>query len=375
MLIQHPMFWCAVMLIAGTAWGVYLPLPYYLPLLAVVVISSTLLHRFGHWHDVLTFLTWLLIGCSRASISYGEGEAPQWQQTVSQKAKTVQSSLTTRLSKSGVSSHTLALTQALVVGKKDELSQETHQAYRQVGASHLLALSGMHLGIIYSLLYFFLVRWVRHSRWRWYFLPLILFSLWGYTLVAGMPVSLVRAALMLSVITITTLMQYRTDPLHPLALSAIIILLVEPAQVFSISFQLSYAAVLFLLLLWAPVNELFPQQNWVIKLFVVSCIATLGTMPLTLYYFHQLPLLGPLLSLILIPLTTLIIWMTLATILLPVAPFGWTLNLMVSLQEKILTYAGNIPHTTITDIYPDKLGITLIYAAMLVAIVRLRTRN
>lgn len=375
MLIQHPMFWCAVMLIAGTAWGVYLPLPYYLPLLAVVVISSTLLRRFGHWHDVLTLLTWLLIGCSRASISYGEGEAPQWQQTVFQKAKTVQSSLTTRLSKSGVSSHTLALTQALVVGKKDELSQETHQAYRQVGASHLLALSGMHLGIIYSLLYFFLVRWVRHSRWRWYFLPLILFSLWGYTLVAGMPVSLVRAALMLSVITITTLMQYRTDPLHPLALSAIIILLVEPAQVFSISFQLSYAAVLFLLLLWAPVNELFPQQNWVIKLFVVSCIATLGTMPLTLYYFHQLPLLGPLLSLILIPLTTLIIWMTLATILLPVAPFGWTLNLMVSLQEKILTYAGNIPHTTITDIYPDKLGITLIYAAMLVAIVRLRTRN
>ena len=375
MLIQHPMFWCAVMLIAGTAWGVYLPLPYYLPLLAVVVISSTLLHRFGHWHDVLTFLTWLLIGCSRASISYGEGEAPQWQQTVSQKAKTVQSSLTTRLSKSGVSSHTLALTQALVVGKKDELSQETHQAYRQVGASHLLALSGMHLGIIYSLLYFFLVRWVRHSRWRWYFLPLILFSLWGYTLVAGMPVSLVRAALMLSVITITTLMQYRTDPLHPLALSAIIILLVEPAQVFSISFQLSYAAVLFLLLLWAPVNELFPKQNWVIKLFAVSCIATLGTMPLTLYYFHQLPLLGPLLSLILIPLTTLIIWMTLATILLPVTPFGWTLNLMVSLQEKILTYAGNIPHTTITDIYPDKLGITLIYAAMLVAIVRLRTRN
>ena len=375
MLIQHPMFWCAVMLIAGTAWGVYLPLPYYLPLLAVVVISSTLLRRFGHWHDVLTLLTWLLIGCSRASISYGEGEAPQWQQTVFQKAKTVQSSLTTRLSKSGVSSHTLALTQALVVGKKDELSQETHQAYRQVGASHLLALSGMHLGIIYSLLYFFLVRWVRHSRWRWYFLPLILFSLWGYTLVAGMPVSLVRAALMLSVITITTLMQYRTDPLHPLALSAIIILLVEPAQVFSISFQLSYAAVLFLLLLWAPVNDLFPQQNWVIKLFVVSCIATLGTMPLTLYYFHQLPLLGPLLSLILIPLTTLIIWMTLATILLPVAPFGWTLNLMVSLQEKILTYAGNIPHTTITDIYPDKLGITLIYAAMLVAIVRLRTRN
>ena len=324
---------------------------------------------------MLTLLTWLLIGCSRASISYGEGEAPQWQQTVFQKAKTVQSSLTTRLSKSGVSSHTLALTQALVVGKKDELSQETHQAYRQVGASHLLALSGMHLGIIYSLLYFLLVRWVRHSRWRWYFLPLILFSLWGYTLVAGMPVSLVRAALMLSVITITTLMQYRTDPLHPLALSAIIILLVEPAQVFSISFQLSYAAVLFLLLLWAPVNELFPQQNWVIKLFVVSCIATLGTMPLTLYYFHQLPLLGPLLSLILIPLTTLIIWMTLATILLPVAPFGWTLNLMVSLQEKILTYAGNIPHTTITDIYPDKLGITLIYAAMLVAIVRLRTRN
>lgn len=363
------------MLMAGTALGLYYPLPYYLPLLVVTVVVSTLLRRYGHWHDVLTLFVWLLIGCSRASISYGEDDAPRWQQTISSKAKAAQSSMIRRLSKSGVSDRTLALTQALVVGKKDDLSRETQQAYRQVGASHLLALSGMHLGILYSLLYFCLVRWVRHSRWRWYFLPLILFSLWGYALVAGMPVSLVRAALMLSVITITTLMQYRTDPLHPLALSAIIILFVEPLQLFSISFQLSYAAVLFLLLMWGPVNDLFPQQNWASRLFIVSCIATLGTMPLTLYYFHQLPLLGPLLSLILIPLTTVIIWLTLATILLPVSAFGWVLNNIVILQEKILNYAGSIPYTTLTDIYPDEISIMLLYAAMLVAIVRLRTRN
>lgn len=375
MLIQHPMFWCAAMLMAGTALGLYYPLPYYLPLLAVTVVVSTLLRRYGHWHDVLTLFVWLLIGCSRASISYGEDDAPRWQQTISSKAKAVQSSMIRRFSKSGGSDRTLALTQALVVGKKDDLSRETQQAYRQVGASHLLALSGMHLGILYSLLYFCLVRWVRHSRWRWYFLPLILFSLWGYALVAGMPVSLVRAALMLSVITITTLMQYRTDPLHPLALSAIIILFVEPLQLFSISFQLSYAAVLFLLLMWGPVNDLFPRQNWASRLFTVSCIATLGTMPLTLYYFHQLPLLGPLLSLILIPLTTVIIWLTLATILLPVSAFGWVLNNIVILQEKILNYAGSIPYTTLTDIYPDEISIMLLYAAMLVAIVRLRTRN
>lgn len=375
MIVQHPMLWCAVFLMAGIAVGLNFPLPYYLPMLVAGVIACTLTRKTRYWHDVLTLLVWLLLGCSRASIVSINETKPAWQQTVEQKARQVQSSLIARLEMSGVSPHTLALCSALAVGERSGMERETRQAYNRIGAGHLLALSGMHLGILYSFMYLIFIRWVRHSKWRWHALPLMLLCLWGYALVAGMPVSLVRAALMLSVLTVLSLMQYRTDPLHPLALSAIIILLISPTDLYSISFQLSFAAVFFLLALWEPLTDLLPETNWAIKILITSCIASFGTMPLVTYYFHQLPLLSPLLSLILIPLTTIIIYLTLAAMLLPVAPLGWLLNATVLLQQKIIDFAGSIPFATLTDIYPSTLMVALMYGATVIAVVRLRTRG
>jgi competence protein ComEC len=278
-----------------------------------------------------------------------------------------------RLERSGVSHKTLALTSALTVGKKEGLEYETKQAYRKVGAAHLLALSGTHLGIIYGFIYLIFVRWVRHNHWRWHALPIILLCLWGYALVAGMPVSLVRAALMLSVFTVISLMQYDTDHLHPLALSAIIILMIAPTDLFSVSFQLSFVAVFFILVLWGPLRDMFQGIPWTVKLFGTSCVASFGIMPLITYYFHHLPLLGPFLSVILIPLTTVIIYLTLAAMLLPVAPLGWMLNTIVSFQEKVLDFSGSIPYSILTDLYPSKTVVALMYGAMLIAIIRLRT--
>ena len=177
---------------------------------------------------------------------------------------------------------------------------------------------------------------------------------------------------MLSVFTIVSLMQYDTDPLHPLALSAIIILLIAPEELLSVSFQLSFAAVFFLLTLWEPICAMFPKIAWPIRLFAVSCVASLGTMPLSCYYFHQMPLIGPLLSVVLIPLTTLIIYLAIAAMAVPVAPLGWLLNNAEALQQRIIELAGCIPGATLTDLYPSKTLIALIYGAMVVAIVRLR---
>ena len=375
MIVQHPMLWCAAFLAAGIAMGLNFPLPYYLPMLVAGVIACTLTRKTRHWHDVLTLFVWLLLGCSRASIVSVNESKPAWQQTIEQKAKGVQTSLIARLERSGVSPRTLALCSALVVGERSGLQRETRQAYNQVGAGHLLALSGMHLGILYSFLYLVFIRWIRHSKWRWHSLPFVLLTLWGYALVAGMPVSLVRAALMLSVLTILSLMQYNTDHLHPLALSAIIILLICPTDLFSVSFQLSFAAVFFLLALWEPLTDLLPETNWAVKILLSSCIAGFGTMLLVMYYFHRLPLLSPLLSLILIPMTTFIIYLTLSAMLLPVAPLGWLLNATVSLQQRIIDFAGSIPFATLTDVYPSALLVALMYGAMLVAVVRLRTRE
>lgn len=374
MIIQHPMLWCAVALMAGIAVGLNFPSTLCLPLLVAVFVACYLTRKTRHLHDVLALLVWGLLGCSRASIGEGRWIIGDGKVKIENRVASVQSALTARLEKSGVSPRTLALCSALVVGRKDGLKRETRQAYNRAGAGHLLALSGMHLGIIYGLMYLVFIRLVRFSKWRWHALPLVLLALWGYTLVAGMPVSLVRAALMLSLMTAFSLMEYDTDPLHPLALAAIIVLLISPRALLSVSFQLSFTAVFFILALWRPLSDKFRGANWAVRLLMVSCIASFGTMPLVAYYFHQVSLVGPLFSLILIPLTTVIIYLTIAAMVLPVAPLGALLNHAEAIQNKVVGLAGSIPGGVLTDVYPSKLSLVLVYGVMLVAIVRFRSR-
>ena len=374
MILQHPMLWCAVALMAGIAVGLNFPSTLCLPLLVAVFVACYLTRKTRHLHDVLALLVWGLLGCSRASIGEGRWIIGDGKVKIENRVASVQSALTARLEKSGVSPRTLALCSALVVGRKDGLKRETRQAYNRAGAGHLLALSGMHLGIIYGLMYLVFIRLVRFSKWRWHALPLVLLALWGYTLVAGMPVSLVRAALMLSLMTAFSLMEYDTDPLHPLALAAIIVLLISPRALLSVSFQLSFTAVFFILALWRPLSDKFQGANWAVRLLMVSCIASFGTMPLVAYYFHQVSLVGPLFSLILIPLTTVIIYLTIAAMVLPVAPLGTLLNHAEAIQNKVVALAGSIPGGVLTDVYPSKLSLVLVYGVMLVAIVRFRSR-
>jgi len=374
MIIQHPMLWCAVALMAGIAVGLNFPSTLCLPLLVAVFVACYLTRKTRHLHDVLALLVWGLLGCSRASIGEGRWIIGDGKVKIENRVASVQSALTARLERSGVSSRTLALCSALVVGRKDGLKRETRQAYNRAGAGHLLALSGMHLGIIYGLMYLVFIRLVRFSKWRWHALPLVLLALWGYTLVAGMPVSLVRAALMLSLMTAFSLMEYDTDPLHPLALAAIIVLMISPRALLSVSFQLSFTAVFFILALWRPLSDKFQGANWAVRLLMVSCIASFGTMPLVAYYFHQVSLVGPLFSLILIPLTTVIIYLTIAAMVLPVAPLGALLNHAEAIQNKVVALAGSIPGGVLTDVYPSKLSLVLVYGVMLVAIVRFRSR-
>lgn len=374
MIIQHPMLWCAVALMAGIAVGLNFPSTLCLPLLVAVFAACYLTRKTRHLHDVLTLLVWGLLGCSRASIEEGRGKIEEGRLKIENGVVSVQSALTARLERSGVSPRTLALCSALVVGRKDGLKRETRQAYNRAGAGHLLALSGMHLGIIYGLMYLVFIRLVRFSKWRWHALPLVLLALWGYTLVAGMPVSLVRAALMLSLMTAFSLMEYDTDPLHPLALAAIIVLLISPRALLSVSFQLSFTAVFFILALWRPLSDKFRGANWAVRLLTVSCIASFGTMPLVAYHFHQVSLIGPLFSLILIPLTTVIIYLTIAAMVLPVAPLGALLNCAEAIQNKVVGLADSIPGGVLTDVYPGKLSVALVYGVMLVAIVRFRSR-
>ncbi len=152
-----------------------------------------------------------------------------------------------------------------------------------------------------------------------------------------------------------------------------IILLVSPRQLGEIGFQLSFVAVFFLNSVWSFLSEKYTKSRWVVKMLASSTIAQIGTMPLVIYYFHRISLLAPLLNIILIPLTSATIYLTLLTLCMPYAVLGWTLDTLVGMQERLIGWANQIYWATATGVYPSLLYICLLYAVFLLLTVLLRT--
>ena len=285
-----------------------------------------------------------------------------------------------RLASAGLEGDELATVGALMLGYKEALRKELRQHFQVSGAAHVLAVSGLHTGILYGVIVWLLTlggrfRPMHENRIGRRTLSLVIIAaMWGYAWLTGMTPSVVRAVVMVTLFEIGRMAYRQAFSLNTIAAAAFLILAARPTDLWSVSFQLSFAAMLFILALWRPVSEMVPKLHWTIQLLAVSCVATLGTMPLIAYYFHRIALLGPLLSLVLIPMTTLIVYLTIATMILPIMPLGWLLNGVVALQERILDFAGSIPGSMLTDIYPSIPVVAMMYGAMLVAIIRLRTR-
>jgi len=369
MSIRQPIIWATLLYIIGILLGNFFSSILFLYISVALLATGTMLRKKTHIADALLFAFWITLGMARIAM-----DNPQHNNTcyeaVYQKAQEQNQKLRERLQNTGLDNETLSISSALLLGQKSELSKETRKDYAQVGASHLLALSGMHLGILYGLLYLLFIRRIRFSEWKWFWLPPILLTIWGYAFIAGMPVSLVRASIMFSLATIATLAQADTPPLHILALSALIILLFIPKALFQIGFQLSFIAVFFILALYIPIRERLGLRNKVANLLVLSAVAQLGTAPLSIYYFHSLPLLGALVSIILIPLTTIIIYLGLLVLLIPLGCTTWLLSTAISIQEWIVRMAGSLPYTTITDLYPTWWQVLLVYMLLLCIIAK-----
>lgn len=369
MSIRQPIIWATLLYIIGILLGNLFSSIIFLYISIALLATGTIVRKKAHIADALLFSFWLTLGMTRAAM-----DNPQHNNTcyeaVYRKAQEQNHKLKERLQNTGLDSEELSVSSALLLGQKSELSRETRKGYAQVGASHLLALSGMHLGIIYGLMYLLFIRRIRFSEWKWFWLPPILLTIWGYAFIAGMPVSLVRASIMFSLATIATLAQADTPPLHILSLSALIILLFTPSALYQIGFQLSFIAVFFIMTLYMPVRERLGLRNKIVNLLVLSAIAQLGTAPLSIYYFHSLPLLGAFVSIVLIPLTTIIIYLGLLVLLVPLGCTTWLLGTAISIQDRIVRLAGSLPYTTITDLYPTWWQVLLVYMLLLCIIAK-----
>ena len=283
---------------------------------------------------------------------------------------------TGRKNSGGERGESYAVVAAMALGDKSALSQELREVYSVTGASHVLALSGLHLGIIYMLLTLLFggSRFFTFSPFHFLtFLPSHLFTLtsvWSFVFLVGMPVSVVRSATMLTAYALLSLGHRDKMSVNTLAFTALLVLIVSPLSLFDIGFQMSYLSV-FAILLMVPLSErLFPVGylmthrviRWLWGMVAVSCAAQIGVAPLVAYYFGRLPVYFLLTNFIVIPAATLILWLSPLVFLFP--SLAYLLLYIVSILNTLLSTIASIPGASIDGLHPTKLQTTMTYVVI-----------
>lgn len=231
-----------------------------------------------------------------------------------------------RLADAGLSGDELATTGALTLGYKDDIDPEVRRHFQVSGAAHVLAVSGLHTGILYGLVLWLLTLGGRfkplyENRFgRCAISGVVIAVMWGYAWLTGMTPSVVRAVTMVTIFEVGRMVYRQAFSLNTIAAAAVLILAVRPTDLWSVSFQLSFAATTAIVSLTPtlPLKEgRWPQiLKYIVGILVVSLAAQIGTLPITMYYFGQISCYFLLTNLIVLPIATVLVPCGLATIVL-----------------------------------------------------------
>lgn len=288
---------------------------------------------------------------------------PTWQQ-VRLRFLCYRHQLLERYRTMGIDREAYAVVAAMTLGDKSAMTTELKDVYAVSGASHVLALSGLHLGIIYLLLSLMVVG----RRFRVVTQVIAVLAIWAFALLVGLPSSVVRAAVMITVYGLLSLTGRNRMSLNALALAAILILVVSPDSLFDVGFQLSFAAMLAILTIQPLFERLVsrewlmghPVWRWLWGLTTVSVAAQIGTAPLVAYYFGRFSTYFLLTNFIVIPMTTVILYLALTALLLPMT--GIALLTVVGWLNNALTFiAGRLPYPSIEGLHPSVLQTAMVY--------------
>ncbi|HEX2846689.1 MAG TPA: ComEC/Rec2 family competence protein [Chitinophagaceae bacterium] len=229
------------------------------------------------------------------------------------------------------------LAEALLIGYKDELDKALVQSYTNTGVVHIIAISGLHLGLIYWLLVK-LLRPMQRSRYLKWLRPLfIITGLWLFALLAGAQPSVLRSALMFTCIVAGESLSRKSNVYNSLAVSAFLLLCYNPYWLWDAGFQLSYAAIIGIVAFMKPLYRLFTIRNKLLdriwQLNAVTLSAQVLTIPICIFHFHQFPVYFLLANFIAVPLSSLIL---LAEILICCTGFIPSLVLLVGKATAFL---------------------------------------
>lgn len=293
-------------------------------------------------------------------------------------SKGLQLRLVDRLHHTGLTPSQQGIAEALLLGWRDDLDPATVRQFRDAGITHLLCVSGLHVGIVAWLAGLLLLplgmrRWARTLRGT-----VQVGVVWLFVCITGMAPSTLRAGVMFTLLLLGDLGNRRGMGLNNLCTSATLLLLVRPGLLFDIGFQLSYTAVLGIMLLMRPLQRLLPIPEhgigWWLprKVWEFVCLTTaaqLSVLPLTLYHFHQFPVWFLVANLTVVPFAGMLLGTVIAVVLT-----GWwpalcgaaTALLRLELEgiDALTRWVGTLPCAMLTGLYCD-LTLALILAAAL----------
>lgn len=268
-----------------------------------------------------------------------------------------------------------AIVSALVLGIKDHIDNELKLAYSSAGAIHVLAVSGLHVGIFVWLLNLLLSPLKRHLVGRFVFLLVSLSLIWMYALVTGLSPSVMRAATMFSVVLISEVVNRKSNIYNSLGIAAFVLIILDPFIIYSVGFQLSFIAVFGILmiypLLYHKVHFHSKVWNYLWSILCVSVAAQIATFPLTLYYFHQFPTYFLISNLVVIPGATFMlcggllllvmgsIFPTITAVLAYIYEWG------VCLINDLVFFLQKLPYPLFDWLYMDLFEVILVYLILL----------
>lgn len=300
----------------------------------------------------------------------------------------VRSRISDLIDETGESGNQLGVLKALIVGDRTGIEKIVREAFNRAGIGHILAISGLHIGIIATASFIFfrkLLSYIKFFLWNAWTKKgaaiLSLFPVILYGLISGMSPSTQRAVIMVTVFLMTFLFEREQDPMNTLAIAAMIILVAHPPSFFSISFQLSFMAVLSIIYGWslrhskAAGNKGMIKKGLSIRIFErllsfiwVSFLAILGTLPLVMFYFNQISLVGIVANLFIVPIIGFfVVPLGLISVLLyPISIFGASICIKASAGVLahtlgVVHYIAGLPFAAIKTITPNIVEICCYY--------------
>lgn len=287
--------------------------------------------------------------------------------------------------KMGIEGQELGIISALTLGYREDLDKDVQRAFSASGAMHVLAVSGLHTGIVWGIVMWILTLGVLYKPlWedkfrRWLLNISTIVLIWAYAFLTGLSPSVMRSALMLTFWALSSLLEQQTSRWNPLLAAAVVILIVNPLALWSVSFQLSFAAVAGIMLFGSCMQQAVVSKGrvWqsVSGLLIVSLAAQLGTMPLTLHYFGQTSNYFALTNLIVVPMAGILLSLGFSTLAMSWCAvgewLGWATKWCTWLLNQAVQWIESLPYST-THMHLSEWGVIGLYGAIICGLLMMR---